>query len=334
MSQGEQPSETTLGLEGQGFAQAGPIEARLRRDIATLAEEIGERHLWRPTALEQARDFVADELIQAGWKVDLQEFQAEGRTVFNVVGEKPGHKPSWVISAHYDSRCGHDRPRGGKRVSGMPGTPGANDNASGVAVLLALARRLGPQPASAGVRLVALVNEEPPFFQTPLMGSWIFAQRCRQRREMLRGVINLDTLGYYTDLPGSQKHYFPYNLWQPSTGNFLAFLSNLRSRRWLQQVHRRFQGLGTLPSIAAAVPLLPGIGWSDDWSFWKAGYRALTVTDTAFLRYPHYHLPEDTPEKLDYPRLALATLGLQEALADLFASPSEGNNESIRAPRG
>jgi hypothetical protein len=150
------------------------------------------------------------------------------------------------------------------------------------------------------------------------MGSRHYADRCRQRGENVVAMICPETIGCYFDEPGTQRYPFPWNLWHPSTGNFVLMLSNVRSRRLGRELLRRFRHHSRFPARAAAVPqVIPRIGWSDDWAFWRAGYRAVTVTDTAYLRYRHYHEPTDTPGRLHYPKMAEVVRGLAGALADL-----------------
>lgn len=298
------------------------LSDRLCKDVVQLAGVIGERNVWVPDKLDAARQFIESELGANGYAVARQGYSCEGREVYNLEAELPGtDRPDEVliVGAHYDSRCGMTSTRGGKRVDGEPGTPGANDNASGIASVLALARAFANRPQPRTLRFVAFVNEEPPFFQTPLMGSWVYARRCRQRQEKLLGLITPETLGCYLDADNSQRYPFPYSmLGYPSVGNFIAFLSNRKSRPLLNRVHESFQRHTDFPCQAVAIPtLFRRIGWSDDWSFWQEGYHALAVTDTAYLRYPYYHTVEDTPEKLNYEQFAVVVDALGRVVEDL-----------------
>ncbi len=230
----------------------------------------------------------------------------DGKTCANIEFEIPGRGPEIiVIGAHYDS---------------VFGSPGANDNGSGVAALLALARRFAARPPGARtLRFVAFTNEEPGHFQTEAMGSWVYASRCRARGDQIAGMISLETVGYFSNAPGSQK--FPMlglKAFYPSAGNFIAFVSNLSSRSLLRRVLRTFRASATLPSEGAALPAaVPGVGWSDHWAFWQHGYPALMITDTAPFRYPHYHARTDTPEKLDYESMARLVSALEKVINDL-----------------
>ena len=295
--------------------EAHPLADQLARDVQVLAGEIGERNVLFPDALEQASHFIGEELRATGLEVQRQTFHAQGlqgRRVpcHNLEVELPGSRHSErivVIGAHYDS---------------VAGSPGANDNGSGVAAALALARTFARRSAPPGrtLRFVFFVNEEPPFFQTSEMGSLVYARRSAELGEDIRGMLSLETIGYFDERTGSQSYPLPPLGWfYPSRGNFIAFVSNLRSGRLVRESVRAFRDGVDLPAEAAALPgFIPGVAWSDQWAFWKEGYRAIMVTDTAPYRYPHYHTPEDTPDKLDYERFAEVVEGL-EAVVDRLA---------------
>jgi Zn-dependent M28 family amino/carboxypeptidase len=208
------------------------------------------------------------------------------------------------VGAHYDS---------------VVGSPGANDNASGVAGLLALARRFAGKPRGQTLRFVAFVNEEPPYFQTEEMGSLVYAKRCQARGDNISAMVSLETIGYFSDAPGSQKYPSAgLGFFYPSKGNFIGFVGNTRSRALLRSAVSAFKKERKLPCEGASLPaVIPGIGWSDQWSFWQCGYPAIMVTDTAPFRYPHYHSSTDTPDKLDYDRFALVVSGMEKVIAEL-----------------
>ncbi|MBI3926929.1 MAG: M28 family peptidase [Armatimonadetes bacterium] len=290
---------------------AGPetrrLREELRRDVLRLSRDIGERHLGRPRALEAAAALVEAALTEAGWSVRRQSYQVDGRLCHNLEGELRGGHEIIVVGAHYDS---------------IPGCPAANDNASGVAALLALARELGRRRYPRTLRLLAFVNEEPPYFQTASMGSRVYARECRQKQERVVGMICLETIGFYSDRKGSQQYpLLPLKLLYPSTGDFVAFVANAASTAWLREVIGRFRELAAFPSVGAALPAaIPGVDWSDHWSFWQEGYPALMITDTAPFRYPHYHTAEDTADKLDYDRMARVVQGIERVLDAVAAS--------------
>ncbi|KAF0218381.1 MAG: peptidase [Geobacteraceae bacterium] len=282
------------------------LRDRLRGHVRTLAGEIGERNVRRYGALEAAAGYIEKELKGAGFAVTDQVYTAEGKKVRNLEAELPGiSTPAEIIvvGAHYDT---------------VPGSPGANDNASGAAAVLELGRLLNGRPLARTVRFVLFVNEEPPFFKTGQMGSLVYARRSRQRGERIAGMLSLETIGYYSDAPGSQHYPFPLNFFYPSTGNFIGFVGNIGSRRLVRRSIEAFRRTTPFPSEGAAVPGgIIGVGWSDHWSFWHEGYPALMVTDTAFYRYDYYHGPQDTPGRLDYDRMAQVVAGLARVVAEL-----------------
>jgi Zn-dependent M28 family amino/carboxypeptidase len=279
---------------------------RLRAHVKRLAADIGERNVWRPAALEQAAAYVESALADHGAAVSTQEYTAGGVTVRNVEAELPGAGGTGeivVVGAHYDT---------------VMGCPGADDNGSGVAALIEIARLLSGRAHERTLRLVAFVNEEPPFFQTDEMGSLRYARRCRERRENVVAMLSLETIGYYTDAPHSQSYPPPLGLLHPHTGNFIALVGDLHSRALVAEMEKSFRRHADMPVQASAYPgWLPGVGWSDQWSFWETGYRAVMATDTAHLRNPAYHTPQDTPETLDYERFARVVAGLAGAVLEL-----------------
>ncbi len=272
---------------------------RMREDLRRLAGEIGERHIGRLPALRAAEALIEDAFAQAGYAPVSQPFEARGTTVRNIEIELTGTRDPdeiVVIGAHYDT---------------VPGSPGANDNGSGVVALLEMARQFAGHSFPRTIRFVAFVNEEPPFYQTPEMGSWVYARRARERREDIVAMMSLETIGCYRDEPGTQQYPFPFNWFYPDTGNFIAFVGNVRSRRLVRRTLADFRSHTAFPSEGvAAFGFLPGLGWSDHWSFWRHGYPALMVTDTALFRYAHYHSPADTPDRVDVERMARVVAGL------------------------
>ena len=303
-----------IGMPGKSWSGALPplsvaerqIHDNLKRHVEELAGRIGERNVWRPQALVAAADYIRDTLVALGYEVRAQPFSSRGQTANNLEVEIPGgSRPQEIIvvGAHYDS---------------VTGSPGANDNASGVAALLEIARLLAAEPMARTVRLVAFANEEPPFFYTEEMGSHIYAARSRARGEQITGMLALETIGYYTDKPASQHYPFPFSLFYPHTGNFIGFVGNLSSRRTVHHAIEAFRSSTRFPSEGVAAPgWMMGIHWSDHWSFWEADYPAIMVTDTALFRYRHYHSGTDTPDKLDYAGMARVTQGLAKVVAGL-----------------
>lgn len=284
------------------------LEARLRRHVERLAGEIGERHVLRPEALAAAERYIAATLRDLGCEVTRQNYEAQGVDCANLeVTIAGGARAAEIVlaGAHYDT---------------VPGSPGADDNASGVAAVLELARLLRAARPARTIRLVAFVNEEPPFFFWGEMGSKVYARAARARGDDIRIMLSLEMLGCFADEKGSQGYPPLLKYFYPAQGDYIAFVSNLRSRHALRRAFDAFRAGSDFPAEKLAAPaLMPGIGWSDQLSFWREGYPAAMVTDTAFHRYRHYHQPTDTPEKLDYARMAQVVDGLARALERLAA---------------
>jgi Zn-dependent M28 family amino/carboxypeptidase len=288
------------------------LRDQLRAHVERLAGEIGERNLWHYPALLAAAEYIASSFEALGYRPVDESFRSRGKPVRNIVAEKRGGgraEEILLVGAHYDS---------------VLGSPGANDNGSGVAALLELARLLADLPLTRGVRFVAFVNEEPPFSYTAEMGSVVHAKAARARGERIRAMLSLETIGYYSDAPGSQQYPFPLGFFYPERANFIGFVGNLKSRKLVSEALHAFRRHTAFPSEGAAVPgWITGVGWSDHWSFWQAGYPAIMVTDTAFFRYAHYHTAGDTPDKADYGRSARVVAGLAGTIADLAREGSD-----------
>ena len=284
----------------------------LRQDVETLAGEIGERNVFCYSKLVAAAEFIERAFADARCTVRREGFEAADQMCYNLEATITGvDQPDEivVVGAHYDS---------------VLGCPGANDNGTGVAAMLALARAFSGKKTSKTLRFVAFVNEEPPFFQTNQMGSMVYAQGCRDRNENVVGMLSLETIGYFRDEAGSQHYPSPMGLFYPTTGNFIAFVGNRDSKKLVREVVASFRRQVKFPSEGGALPnAVPGIDWSDHWGFWQMGYPALMVTDTAPFRYPYYHTPQDTPDKVDYEPFARLTAGLALVVKDLVGVERE-----------
>ena len=293
------PGQSHKGALPPLAAEESVLADRLRGHVEKLAGEIGERNTRQYNALHSAANYILSRFSGLGLPVHEEKYLADDKEVSNIVAEIKGsvHPDEIVvIGAHYDS---------------VEGSPGANDNASGVAAVLELARRFKDAKPQRTIRFVAFVNEEPPFFQTEEMGSQVHARQARKQGDKVVAMLALETIGCYSDLPKSQHYPAPFSLFYPNTGNFVAFVANPGSRDLLHRTIGAFRETTRFPSEGIAAPgWIEGIGWSDHWSFWKAGYPALMVTDTAPFRYPHYHEPTDTPEKLDFERMARVVTGI------------------------
>lgn len=280
------------------------MDIRIRHDILALADYIGERHLMKPLNLEKAADWIIAAFKEAGYEVQLHPFLVDSLVVKNIEVTIPGNSVNGetiIFGAHYDS---------------VPGSPGADDNASGVAVLLELARRLASFTPHATIRLVAFVNEEWPHFQTDTMGSLVYARRCRERGDNISGMVCLESVGYFSESRNSQLYLPPYIRPRPrNEGDFIALVSNPLSSALLDSLHRNLSTSCDIPLIA--VPLdedARGVSWSDHWSFWKVGYPAVMVTDTALFRNPNYHEATDLASTISFGKLSSLTSGLVKAI--------------------
>ena len=283
-------------------AEIGPMdssgtESRLRAHVGALAGTIGERHLLRPHALAAAADYIDATWRAQGYVPERETFTVEGIDCANLVITRQGRPDELLlIGAHYDT---------------VRGSPGADDNASGVAALLELSRAFTAVVPGLTVRFVAFTNEEPPFFFTHQQGSVVHASAARARGERIALMISLEMLGYFDDRPGSQRYPPLFRWFYPDRGDFLGFVSDLRSRHLMQRAAAAFRAASELPlQTCATFRWIPGVGWSDHAPFWRQGYRAFMVTDTAFHRNPFYHTAGDVPGTLDYGRFAAAVDGL------------------------
>ena len=315
-------------MPGKNVSKARPLSPdevvlreELRANVQKLAGEIGERNMWHYPQLNAAADFIEDSFSRAGLRTRRDSYETGGQPCHNIEAEIPGslqgatasqpsHLPIIIIGAHYDS---------------VVGSPGANDNGSGVAAMLALARRFASAKPKQTLRFVAFVNEEPPYFLSGEMGSQVYARRCKERGDKISAMISLETIGYFSDAPNSQRYPSPgLGLFYPNVGNFIGFVSNVHSGALLRRVIALFRKHAKIPSEGASLPaFIPGVSWSDQWSFWQSGYPAIMVTDTAPFRYPHYHSSNDTPDKLDYDRFTLVVSGMEKVMENQAALTGE-----------
>jgi len=283
------------------------MSTALERHVRHLVEDIGERNLRRPEALDAAATWIDSTIRALGLTVSRQSYEVDGHQVHNIECVLPSISPTAdvvVVGAHYDSAIG---------------TPGANDNASGVATLIEIARRFSSRTPARELRLVWFTNEEPPHFHTDNMGSLRYARHLAGIRRKVVGMLSLETIGYYSNRAGSQRYPAAVDGMFPSTGNFLAFVGNSASKDLVRQTLGAFRKRTPFPSEGVVLAdRIQGAGWSDHWSFWQIGVPAIMVTDTALFRYPHYHKPTDTPDEVDYARLARVTNGLTDVLQSIL----------------
>ncbi len=286
------------------------LAERLHKHVDRLAGLIGPRHVGYPSALGAAASLIERELSESGYAVRRQPYSVHCTEVANLIAEMPGTAPEagiLILGAHYDT---------------VEARPGADDNASAVAVIVEVARLLRGRQFRRTVRFVAFSCEEPPHFYTGDMGSQVYARECRERGEHVAGMLCLEMVGYFTDQPGTQQ--MPQGIprllrWAfPRRGNFLAAVGNVRSWRLAWSFRRGFKKTSRFPLYSVVLPeFVNAIRLSDNSPFWDQGYPALMLTDTSFLRNPHYHLPTDTSDTLDYARMAQVTRGVTGAISRL-----------------
>lgn len=284
--------------------KADPIlRDNLKSHVVMLAETIGPRNTETPEGYKKAAAYLEAQLSKHGYKVQKQTYDVEGQSCVNLWAEKAGSAEVLVVGAHYDTLDS--------------GTPGADDNASGCAATLELARLLKDEKDGPTIRFAFFANEEPPYFHTSAMGSYVYAQELKKTNQKLLGMISLESIGFYSDKGGSQ--HFPTGVsGYPDTGNFVAFISDMSSKPFLERCLAAFKEEPTMPAEGLSAPgMMEGINWSDHWAFSKSGYPALMITDTAPFRNPHYHLDSDTPDTLDYDKLAAVTEGVRRLILRL-----------------
>lgn len=303
-----------------GRSHDGPLPAlteaeadlvpHLRGHVEAIASE--PHNTAHPEALRAAAAYIERTLTDLGYAPESQRYTADGVEVRNIevviAPADPGAE-TYVIGSHYDS---------------FADAPGANDNGTGVAALIEMARALRDLDGRAGarLRLVFFANEEPPYTRTELMGSLVYARALAESGETVAGMWALETMGHFDDRPGSQLYPFPLGLLYPDTGNFIAFVGMVPSRPFVRRTVAAFREVAAFPSEGGTAPaFVEGIDWSDHWSFAQVDIPALMITDTAPFRYPHYHTPQDTPDKVNYDRLARLTAALEAILRD-WAAPS------------
>jgi Zn-dependent M28 family amino/carboxypeptidase len=286
-------------------------KVNLRDTVLFLSDGIGTRSYRDVESLGRSAGYIEGRFRSFGLAVERQPFTYDGSTYENVITEVRGTTGTddiYVVGAHYDT---------------VEGSPGADDNASGVAGLIELARLAAEDHPPVTTRFVAFSLEEPPVFRTSRMGSNVYAQSLSRAGVTVRGMVCLEMIGYYSTAAGSQ--FFPlafFRLLFPTIGNFLAFVGDTASRPFTRDMRRAFQEHSGFPCVSLnTVRAVPGIDFSDHSSFWKYGYPAFMVTDTAFYRNPHYHTGGDRPSTLNYAKMAEVVVGLDAALRTVAGRP-------------
>lgn len=284
--------------------------SQLSQHVKYLSQTIGERNLLKAGTLQATTDYLRNQLALDGYSIADRKYLVHGYEVHNLEADLPGsnqNEGAIVVGAHYDS---------------VAGSPGANDNASGVAAVLELARIWHGTSHPKTVRLVLFINEEPPYFQTSDMGSLVYARQLQSEHVAVSAMISLETIGYYSDAPDSQKYPALLGLFYPNRGNFISFVGNPDSRILVREAIRTFRQTTKFPSEGIDAPEdWPGVGWSDHWSFWQQHYPAIMVTDTALFRYRYYHTPSDTADRVDFEKMARVVRGMQRVVESLASNP-------------
>ena len=293
----------------------GSIERRLFQIAEALSLE--ERNLRNnPSGLSRAADFIEEFFSRIGLKVSRQTFHVDGFDCHNIEAVSRDFcglkEPHWILGAHYDS---------------APGTFGADDNISAVAILLETARLLAQSPnPPRNIRFVAYTNEEPPHFMNESMGSRVHATTCRKNGDNLQGMICLESLGYYSNEPGSQELPTLYGMPEnaedfmrsrgiiPTTGNYIAIVGDKSSEALLARFDAGFSPGLSMPALPV---VMPEMRFSDHLCYWDEGFPALMLTDTALFRNPNYHKHTDTVETLDFEAMASITKNLVSAMQTL-----------------
>ena len=282
------------------------LQTLLKQDIQKIASEIGARNSGQYAKLNATKDFLEEAFTKAGYKPKSLEYKIQGKSYYNLEVEKIGiDKPQEivVVGGHYDTAFT---------------SIGANDNATGAAATLELARIFATKSTKRTIRFVEFTNEEPPYFWTKDMGSFVYAKQLHQRGENIVAMLSLETMGYFSDIEKSQRYPFPIGLIYPNQGNFIGFIGNVQSGDLVRKAIASFRNHAQFPSEGASLPdWISGIGWSDHWSFWQQGYPAIMVTDTAIYRYPHYHTQQDTLDKINFDKFTRVVTGLTEVISDL-----------------
>ena len=270
---------------------------RLKDHLRALTLTIGERSVFLSENLKKTEKYIASFYRDIGVSVHTEPYRYRDLPVANIVAEislcaNPSKR--YLLGAHYDS---------------VTGTVGADDNASAIAVQLETARHLkrlkGHKELDLVVKLVFFALEEPPVYGSRFMGSKVYSRKAKEKKEKIDGMICLEMVGYSCHNPGCQSYPFPLMfLGYPKKGNFIGIVGNFRSRQFTQSLFQSFQRNPELPVVKLTAPfggwMLPAVRLSDHASFWDRGFKAVMITDSSFYRNPHYHLPSDTMEKLDY----------------------------------
>ena len=300
-----QPTWTSAGVSDAPPA----LQTALRKHVHRLAVDFAPRVHTNLTQLNKASAYIESELRTTSAKVTVQRYAATGRNFQNLIAQfGPDTEDVIVVGAHYD-------------VADIQ--PGADDNASGVAGLIELAKALSNAKLKQRVELVAYTLEEPPYFRTANMGSAIHAKSLKAKGKRVTLMLSLECIGYFSDEPNSQQLLTPLmKAVYPTTGNFIALVGNYAEGDLSRRVKRSMQRATSLPVYSINAPsVLQGIDFSDHLSYWNEGFVGMMVTDTAFFRNEAYHTEDDTPDRLDYKRMAEVVVAVTKTVLAEAAMP-------------
>jgi len=278
---------------------------RIKEITTFLAVEIGTRNYQNYDNLEMSVSFIIKSFEELGYTIEIMSYEANGQVFKNVIAYSPENDPTKntiLIGAHYDS-CFN---------------PGADDNATGVAGMIELARLFKDEKLNHNLRFVGFVNEEPPFFNSKSMGSMVYANEIKSSGDKIKVAVILETIGYYSEKPFSQKYLPLLGPFYPNKGNFIAIVGNFNSKNIVNTLYTSFKNNKKFPAERVVSPeSIPGINFSDHWSFWKVGIPAVMITDTAYLRNSNYHKKTDLPATLNFEKMAKMIFGLRDSIIAL-----------------
>lgn len=302
-----QVTQPIIPMDNTNVVRADP--ARLRNHVESISQTFYPRHEAHPENLARLAAYIKHALEQTAPHVTQHTYQVNGHPYHNIYASFGPDTPARIIiGAHYDT---------------VPNTPGANDNASGIAGLIELAYLLKNTELPMRVELAAYTLEEPPHFRTPQMGSAQHVKRLQQENARVRIMFALEMIGYFTDAPHSQHYPLPLlQLFYPDKGNFIAVVGQFLEGSDVRIIKRAMRKASPLPVHSLNAPgWVPGVDFSDHVSFWNADLPAVMITDTAFYRYDGYHSPTDTADRLDYERMAMVVQGVYGAVLALADAP-------------
>ena len=280
------------------------VRENLYRHVEFFSCHVGERHLWKEGSLERTADYIESAFTSYGYSVWRQTYPCYGKKVSNLIVEKKGEdEGTVVIGAHYDT---------------VPGTPGADDNASAVAGLLELARLHRETPNKKTLLFVAFANEEPPCFGFPNMGSMVYARYLKERKTSVEVMVSLEMIGFFRP-ERIQNYPLPgMSLFYPRTADFIGVVGNFRSSKYVSLFKKGIRKHSAIDARSLTAPeFFGGINLSDNFSFWRHGYKAIMVTDTSFFRNHHYHQETDTIDTLDFDKMAEVVKGTHYTLREI-----------------